>query len=71
MTGRLAVFSEGPYEDIAPFREFMGYAHPWYSTYAALEPPVSGQLTCGEVGDPVGMEGGGPQSHVIDDAAER
>ncbi|WP_117214655.1 DUF899 family protein [Allorhizocola rhizosphaerae] len=28
-----AVFCEGPYEDVAPFREFMGYTHPWYSTY--------------------------------------
>jgi predicted dithiol-disulfide oxidoreductase (DUF899 family) len=26
-----AVWCEGPYEEFAPFREFMGYTHPWYS----------------------------------------
>jgi predicted dithiol-disulfide oxidoreductase (DUF899 family) len=26
-----AVFCEGPWEEIAPFREFMGYTLPWYS----------------------------------------
>ncbi len=26
-----AVFCEGPYEEIKPFREFMGYNWPWYS----------------------------------------
>jgi predicted dithiol-disulfide oxidoreductase (DUF899 family) len=26
-----AVFSQGPYEESAAFREFMGYAWPWYS----------------------------------------
>ena len=27
-----AVFCEGPWDAIAPFREFMGYRHPWFST---------------------------------------
>ncbi|TDD21013.1 DUF899 domain-containing protein [Kribbella turkmenica] len=26
-----AVFCEGPWDEIAPFREFMGYTLPWYS----------------------------------------
>jgi predicted dithiol-disulfide oxidoreductase (DUF899 family) len=39
---RFAVFAEGPYEEIAPFREFMGYLHPWYSTYGIDEPAVAG-----------------------------
>ncbi|WP_328524618.1 DUF899 family protein [Kribbella sp. NBC_00359] len=26
-----AVFCDGPWEEIAPFREFMGYTLPWYS----------------------------------------
>ncbi|MEV0284371.1 DUF899 family protein [Kribbella sp. NPDC050820] len=26
-----AIFCEGPWEEIAPFREFMGYTLPWYS----------------------------------------
>ncbi|WFE44250.1 DUF899 family protein [Verrucosispora sp. WMMD1129] len=39
---RFAVFAEGPYEEIAPFREFMGYLHPWYSTYGIEDPAVAG-----------------------------
>ncbi|PZW03677.1 Predicted dithiol-disulfide oxidoreductase, DUF899 family [Micromonospora phaseoli] len=39
---RFAVFSEGPYEEIAPFREFMGYLHPWYSTHGIDDPAVAG-----------------------------
>jgi predicted dithiol-disulfide oxidoreductase (DUF899 family) len=27
-----AVLCEGPYAELAPYREFMGYPHPWYST---------------------------------------
>jgi len=26
-----AVFAEGPWDELAPFREFMGYRMPWYS----------------------------------------
>ena len=37
-----AVLSEGPYEEIAPFRDFMGYAHPWYSTHGVEEEAVAG-----------------------------
>ncbi|RUL91816.1 DUF899 family protein [Verrucosispora sp. FIM060022] len=43
-----AVFCEGPYEEIAPFREFMGYTHPWYSTYGLDEPAFAdnGAIAC-------------------------
>lgn len=43
-----AVFSEGPYEELAPFREFMGYTHPWYSTRGIDDPAVAGggEITC-------------------------
>ena len=43
-----AVFGEGPYEEMAPFREFMGYTHPWYSTYGVDEPAFaeSGAIAC-------------------------
>jgi predicted dithiol-disulfide oxidoreductase (DUF899 family) len=37
-----AVFGEGPYEEMAPFREFMGYTHPWYSTYGIDNPAIAG-----------------------------
>jgi predicted dithiol-disulfide oxidoreductase (DUF899 family) len=37
-----AVFGEGPYEEMAPFREFMGYTHPWYSTYGVEDPAYAG-----------------------------
>jgi predicted dithiol-disulfide oxidoreductase (DUF899 family) len=38
-----AVLSEGPYEELAPLREFMGWTMPWYSTSEALgEPAVAG-----------------------------
>lgn len=33
-----AVWSEGPYEELAPYREFMGYTHPWYSTAGVDDP---------------------------------
>ncbi len=34
-----AVLTSGPWDEVAPYREFMGYTHPWYSvrgTEAAL-----------------------------------
>jgi predicted dithiol-disulfide oxidoreductase (DUF899 family) len=37
-----AVFGEGPYEEMAPFVEFMGYTHPWYSTYGIEDPAYAG-----------------------------
>jgi len=37
-----AVFSEGPYEELAPFRDFMGYTHPWYSTRGIDDPAIRG-----------------------------
>ena len=35
-----AVFGEGPYAEMAPFREFMGYTHPWYSDLRRRRPGV-------------------------------
>ncbi|GIE95578.1 DUF899 family protein [Paractinoplanes rishiriensis] len=37
-----AVLGEGPYDEMAPFREFMGYTHPWYSTYGVDDPAIAG-----------------------------
>ena len=37
-----AVLGEGPYDEMAPFREFMGYTHPWYSTYGVDDPAFAG-----------------------------
>ncbi|MEV4140050.1 DUF899 family protein [Dactylosporangium sp. NPDC049742] len=37
-----AVFGEGPYYQMAPFREFMGYTHRWYSTYGIDDPAYAG-----------------------------
>lgn len=43
-----AVFGEGPYEEMAPFRDFMGYTHPWYSTYLIEDPAYvgGGNIAC-------------------------
>jgi predicted dithiol-disulfide oxidoreductase (DUF899 family) len=43
-----AVFGEGPYEEMAPFREFMGYTHPWYSTHGIEDPAIvgGGNIAC-------------------------
>jgi predicted dithiol-disulfide oxidoreductase (DUF899 family) len=43
-----AVLAPGPYEELAAFRDFMGYTTPWYST-AHLDHPTmahSGRLAC-------------------------
>ncbi|GAA3254739.1 DUF899 family protein [Dactylosporangium siamense] len=37
-----AVFGEGPYAEMAPFREFMGYRHDWYSTHGVDDPAYAG-----------------------------
>jgi predicted dithiol-disulfide oxidoreductase (DUF899 family) len=37
-----AVFGNGPYEELAQFRAFMGYTHPWYSNYQVDEPAIAG-----------------------------
>jgi predicted dithiol-disulfide oxidoreductase (DUF899 family) len=37
-----AVFGEGPYPEMAPFRDFMGYTHSWYSTYGIEDPAYAG-----------------------------
>ncbi len=43
-----AVFADGPWEELAPFREFMGYTAPWYSTYGSDDPfwETDGTITC-------------------------
>lgn len=40
-----AVFADGPYEEIAAFREFMGYTAPWYSS-AGIEDPLIAEGGC-------------------------
>jgi predicted dithiol-disulfide oxidoreductase (DUF899 family) len=36
-----AIWCEGPYDEFAPFRAFMGYTEPWYSVHDIKEPGVS------------------------------
>jgi len=36
-----AVWCEGPYDEYAPYREFMGYEVPWYSVHGVDEPGIS------------------------------
>ena len=43
-----AILGDGPYEEIAAFRDFMGYTVPWYSN-AHLDHPtvgVAGRISC-------------------------
>jgi len=40
-----AILGNGPYEEIAAFREFMGYTTPWYSN-ADVEHPTVGHEGC-------------------------
>jgi predicted dithiol-disulfide oxidoreductase (DUF899 family) len=43
-----AVLTEGPWDEVAPFVEFMGYTEPWYSV-RDLDAPVGndmGSITC-------------------------
>ena len=43
-----AILGDGPYEEIAAFRDFMGYTTPWYSN-AHLDDPtvgVAGRISC-------------------------
>ncbi|RBP63617.1 putative dithiol-disulfide oxidoreductase (DUF899 family) [Brevibacterium sanguinis] len=43
-----AVFADGPYEEVAQYRDFMGYTHPWFSNHRVDDPAVGGGgiLTC-------------------------
>src|SRR5690606_32371880 len=43
-----AVFARGPYDELARFRAFMGYQHPWYSLHGIDDPAVAGEgsLAC-------------------------
>ncbi|MFI6826512.1 DUF899 family protein [Kribbella sp. NPDC050241] len=60
-----AVFCEGPWEEIAPFREFMGYTLPWYSMAGVEDPGVGpgllddpGNIACYlRIGDRVFLTG--------------
>jgi predicted dithiol-disulfide oxidoreductase (DUF899 family) len=38
-----ATFSEGPYEESARYRAFMGYSMPWYSAQASAETLLAGR----------------------------
>lgn len=40
-----AVFCEGPWDAVRPFRDFMGYQVPWYSVVGVDDPAVAGGLT--------------------------
>jgi predicted dithiol-disulfide oxidoreductase (DUF899 family) len=40
-----AVFCEGPWEAVRPFRDFMGYHVPWYSVVGVDDPAVAGGLS--------------------------
>ena len=35
-----AVICEGPWDEVGPFREFMGYTQPWYSAFGVNDPIV-------------------------------
>ncbi|PUB26256.1 putative dithiol-disulfide oxidoreductase (DUF899 family) [Promicromonospora sp. AC04] len=39
-----AVFAKGPYEELAPFVEFMGYPEHWYSVLDIEEPILGGDV---------------------------
>ena len=39
-----AVFCEGPWDEVAPFREFMGYTHQWYSAHGIDDPALGGEF---------------------------
>jgi predicted dithiol-disulfide oxidoreductase (DUF899 family) len=43
-----AILSNGPYEEIAAFRDFMGYTAPWYSNAHLDDPTVGheGRIAC-------------------------
>lgn len=40
-----AVFCEGPWDEVVPFREFMGYTLPWYSVDGVEDPAVAGGVS--------------------------
>ena len=42
-----AVFSQGPYEESARYREFMGWEMPWYSALGSLETLLVGRRPAG------------------------
>jgi predicted dithiol-disulfide oxidoreductase (DUF899 family) len=37
-----AIFGEGPYEELARYREFLGHSHPWYSNHEVDDPAIGG-----------------------------
>ena len=38
-----AILTSGPWDEVAPYVEFMGYTQPWYSV-RGVEPPVGGDM---------------------------
>jgi predicted dithiol-disulfide oxidoreductase (DUF899 family) len=43
-----AVFCDGPWQDVEPFVNFMGYTNRWYSTFGSADPfwRTDGTITC-------------------------
>ena len=43
-----AILTEGPWDEVAPYLEFMGYTQPWYSVRGVAEPVGGdmGRFTC-------------------------
>ena len=44
-----AVICEGPWDEVGPFREFMGYTQPWYSAFGVDDPVLGddfGAIVC-------------------------
>lgn len=37
------MLTEGPWDEVAPYVQFMGYTEPWYSV-RGVEPPVGGEM---------------------------
>jgi predicted dithiol-disulfide oxidoreductase (DUF899 family) len=40
----LAFLCEGPWDEVEPFVEFMGYTEPWYSVAGVAEPAIAGEM---------------------------
>ena len=47
-TPTCAILADGPHEEIAAFREFMGHTTPWYSIADVDDPTVgvTGRIAC-------------------------
>ena len=61
-----AILGNGPYEEIAAFRDFMGYTTPWYPTPTSTTPP-----SATKAGSPAICGGGQDLPDVLDDRQGR